>query len=133
MQFSPGKIARWLRAYRDWKAELEAEIGAAGRATADAGSSMQASRRSDPTAQAASRDSELAERCRTVEGWLRLLTPLERLAADYWLADDEGAITKVAEAMGVEARRARNVVRSIPLLIWGHLYDPPVDVNAVSS
>lgn len=131
-QFTPHQIARWLRAYGDWCAELEVEVSSAGSASATDGSQVRSTRRSDPTARAAQRDTELAERCRIIDGWLNLLTPLERVAARCWVSE-EFTVGHAAADMGVEYRRAQNLVRAIPLLVWGHLYNPPVDVNAESS
>jgi hypothetical protein len=64
-----------------------------------------------------------ARQVAAVELWLNGLSPLERQAADYWLQDENGTITEVARAAGLEYRRMRWLAQSIPLLIWGRFYD----------
>jgi len=124
-EFTPRMIAAWLRRYRDWQAEIQAPGRIGGlRLGQIPGSGGDAE--GGPTALEGGRRADLSGRCLTVEAWLAELTPLERLAADHWLADDDMTITDVAMAMGVEFRQARHLVRSVPLLIWGHLYRPPV-------
>ncbi len=66
---------------------------------------------------------ELGERVATVEWWLKSLSRLERLAAEYWLRDQDGTITSVSEAMGLDWRHAKQLVEALPLIIWGRFYD----------
>lgn len=135
-EFSPGRIARWLKAYRDWRAEIEwmggspSVSGNFGPGHIPGGSTNHTG---GPTAREAEITIENRRRVAKVDHWLSLLTPLERIAAEWWLADGDMTVNQVAERIGVSYRRARQLVNCIPLIIWGHLYDPPLTDNAVSS
>lgn len=121
--FTTRQITEWLKRYRDWKARLIVGAGAAGSAPTGDATGVHGSGTSDPCLAAAVLTDELERRCCTVEGWLVMLSPLELTAAEYWLADDDGTFTAVAEAAGLEIRRVKALVVSIPLIIWGRFYD----------
>lgn len=130
---SSRQIASWLRKYRDWKAEVS-EPGAAPsmtdfRQVPGGGDGTPGG----PTAREAERLVLLRERVATVEQWLGALTPGERVAAGYWLADEEGTFGAVAEALGIDVRRAKALVLSIPLIIWLRFYAQALDDNACQA
>jgi hypothetical protein len=121
--WTPPRIARWLRKYREWKAELQAGPAThsfdysqtpvmGGRGGGSGGA---------PYAWAAQAE-DLERRVRIIDRWLGALTPLERTAVDYWL--DDGNALEIAAQLGLDARRARWLVNTMPLIIWAKFYDP---------
>jgi len=127
--FTSQKVARWLRAYRDWKAECTEEPGAPSCTDYSRPVVMGGLGGGDPAMRSAERNVELEHRCLTVERWLAGLSRLERIAASYWLDDEDGTITAVALEAGLQYKRARDLVTCIPLIIWARHYDtcPEVD------
>lgn len=101
------------------------------------GAAVVAGRHSDPTSGTATYMAELAERCRIVRSWLDALSPAERIAAEWWLADGEASLVQMAERLGVTERLARHVVKAVPITIYWRFYAVTdqlrVDEKSVSS
>gem|GEM_PF-3549065 len=133
--WTPKRIAQWLRLLRDWEAEIESE--AAVSCSNMGGAAVVAGRHSDPTSGTATYMAELAERCRIVRSWLDALSPAERIAAEWWLADGEASLVQMAERLGVTERLARHVVKAVPITIYWRFYAVTdqlrVDEKSVSS
>lgn len=123
VELTPRRIGSWLGYYREWLAESAVSVPS----TADTRRLPRVTRGyGDPTFAEVKRRQVLVERCRAVDQWLKLLTPLERIAADYWIRGKDYRIEHVADDLGVEVRRASQLVGAVPLVIWGHLHRPPV-------
>lgn len=122
-EWSPRRVASWLRRYKEWTAELQAgppsnsfdysRTPVMGGKGAGSGGAPQAR---------ALQVVELERKVGIVKRWLGALTPLERVAALYWIED--GNVLEVAAQLGLETRRARWLIQTMPLIIWAKFYDP---------
>lgn len=121
-EWSPRRIAAWLRKYKDWYAELHAgapsnafdysKVRVMGGPVSSGGA---------PQARALE-VVELERKVGIIRRWLGALTPLERVAANYWI-EDRNAL-EVAAELRLEPRTARALVTTLPLIIWAKFYDP---------
>lgn len=122
---TPRQIAYYLRHRNEWITEIRSagrmpSPGASEHVSGGGGAFT-----GGPTAAEGERIVTLRMRVAMVDRWLYLLTELERRAALFWLAGERTA-EGVARDLRISYGAATYLVRSIPLLIWGRLYPPPV-------
>lgn len=121
-EFSLRKIIRWLRCYLDWKGELSAEAGIPSVTDFSRPMVQGGGQPGGSMVNGVIRDAALAGRVSVVDLWLNSLTWGERLAAEYWLKDEDGTVTEVAVATGLDFRQAKLLCQCIPLIIWSRFY-----------
>ena len=120
LQMTTKQIASWLRQYLDWEAELLEKPGAAS-ATDYARPAVMGGAHGGLEG-AVGRMAALRDRVNTVWGWLAGLSPVERVAADYYLKCEDGTVTMVAQMANINYQQARLLVAAIPLIIWSRHY-----------
>lgn len=117
---TPAEVAGWLRAYRDWTAEL----GSTGSyMVSPEGTRIQSNRTGRPTENAALTKQDVLARIRIVEQWMRQLGPVERHCAD-WYMRVRGRVTlaQIAQAHSLRPADVAGLVHVLPVMIWQRWY-----------
>lgn len=117
---SPEELEKWLRNYTALREELLA-MGYY-HVPSDTGTKVQSNRPGDPTQRTALAMSELSEHCRTVEGWLRDLSPVEMDAAQWYISGDQ-TVQQLADKRGWKFHEMRAVVDGLPYVLWSRFYE----------
>lgn len=113
----PEDLAKWLRSYQDWVAELT-DYGYY--TVAPDGTRVQSTRAGRPVENAVINMDTLAKKCRTVERWLGRLTSPERRLLDHYLA----GVPISHLACDLDYETAKGIVRGLPHTIWWRWYEP---------